>query len=528
MKRAQIRRKDELGQVFTPTNIASLMAKLLLGYEPQKVIDPSVGSGALLKAVTKVDNHQEILGLDIDPEWIAFLKEDGYNVELKDFFDFSEKVNGIIMNPPYIRHEKLSDKKNTSLNKEVLLSKLSNPSIPSQANLYVYFIYKALLSLEKNGVLVAIMPNTWLTSAFGSKLQELILNKYTVNTIINFNENIFKGYDVDVSIFVIQNCVSKKSYINVYDIQGDISETDIENIINDETSQNITVHRVLQQEIGIYGWYKYRENIVFLMRNLISLKMIFTITRGITTNSNSFFIRDIDDVVANDYSEFFLPLLNKARDVRGYSIEKEEINKVLFSTNIGKHELPQEVKKIVDEYESTLLNTENPKTLFDRMSRKPNNWFNIRAHLHSGIVFNYIIRDEVRFLFNDAVAVPKDNFYLMIPFESLNVPLYIAILNSSFTRYFLEISGRSYGTGLLKIQKYELEELPILDWKVLSLEDLDCLVHYGELLISNGESEILNKIDEVLSKYYLSESLSLNEFYVYLQNIITKRRRKNG
>ena len=95
--------------------------------------------------------------------------------------------------------------------------------------------------------------------------------------------------------------------------------------------------------------------------------------------------------------------------------------------------------------------------------------------------------------------------------------MFLAILNSSYTKYQLEFIGRSYGEGLLKIQKYELEEFHIINPFKIKEKDIDCLILLGKALsevLDDGE-EIIDQIDLILEKYvgggYKEKERELNE-----------------
>ena len=116
----------------------------------------------------------------------------------------------------------------------------------------------------------------------------------------------------------------------------------------------------------------------------------------------------------------------------------------------------------------------------------------------------------------------------ILTFEEKELELvYLAILNSSFSKYFIENCGRSYGSGLLKVQKYELEELPVLNYRNLTREDFKSLLSMAKSLISSETQDsflyIISKIDSVLEKYYLVEGENLQEFYAQLSNQIRGR-----
>lgn len=528
MEKMEIRIKDELGQIFTPSIISKLMAKLLLVSNPKNVLDPAVGAGALLKAVSDIDEGIPQMGFDIDSDWIEKLSSSGFKVLIKNFFDYEDQVDGIIMNPPYIRQEKLIENNNFGLDKQKLRDKLSDFNLSSQSNLYLYFFGKALLSLEENGVLVTIMPNTWLSSAYGKGIQNEILAEYTIEKIVHFDNNVFKDIDVDVSIFVIINSKPQKNKIKIFDVSSDLKDLDIDFIMNNSSNANVKLHEVLQKDIEIFGWFKYRETIDFAANNFVALSKELDVSRGTTTNSNVFFILEKNLPLVKNNENFFKPILNKALEVNGLTVDKSSLEKMIFSTNLSKSELPADVVAYIKQYEDMVLNKELPKTMFKKIVNKPNSWFTLSTNTDESIVLNYYIRNDVRFILNRSDVVIKDNFYKMVPKEKSRFKYYLGVLNSSFTKYFLEVSGRSYGSGLLKIQKFELDTVPIVPFEEIAEQDRKVVENLiTKILDDSVKIEItLSKIDKILAKYYLRDEEDLEKFYQFYKT--TKEKRKGG
>lgn len=163
-----IKLKKELGQVFTPENIANLMASFFHDGVYFDILDPAAGTGVLLDACTRVlGDGPNLCAVEIDNDLLPILSEKGYKTIHQDFFDFEKMVDAVIMNPPYIRQELLSSENS----KPQLNEKISFKKISARANLYLYFLIKGLDVLKPGGRLVAIIPNTWLSSDFGISVQ---------------------------------------------------------------------------------------------------------------------------------------------------------------------------------------------------------------------------------------------------------------------------------------------------------------------------------------------------------------------
>ena len=121
--------KKELGQVFTKKEQVEEMISLIenTGF----ILEPSAGNGAFYNFLPK----ERTIGIEIDKD----VAPEG--VEIKDFFTENRKFDTIIGNPPYL------------MNKEIPTEtkKLLPNVLNSQANLYMFFIWRCLDLLEDNG-----------------------------------------------------------------------------------------------------------------------------------------------------------------------------------------------------------------------------------------------------------------------------------------------------------------------------------------------------------------------------------------
>ncbi|MCE2070458.1 HsdM family class I SAM-dependent methyltransferase [Streptococcus thermophilus] len=510
------RRKKELGQVFTPENIASLMVSFFENKKCEEILDPSAGLGALLDACKKrlKNNDVNLIAVEIDKELVPTLNSKGFETHCMDFFDYDGKVDGIIMNPPYIRHELLF----SSNIKENIKNKILFKGISSRANLYLYFLIKALESLNSNGRLVVIIPNTWLDSEYGLTVQQHILKNYSLLEVINFENNIFQDVDVDVSIFVIDNAKPMvKSTTNFYYF-GNLETKQVESLDQAEITKTI-----YQSEILKVGWTFYKNKIPFKYDIFSELSKFSKINRGISTNYNQFFIRDKDDSFVRRFPEYFKQIVNKQTEIKNFRVDIQNLNKVIFTIPNELQKLPKEIQDEVISVEKNILKEKKPKTLYSRIITKKD-WFSLKVSQKESLIFNYIIRSDVRFILNDTPAVVKDNFY-QLSFANRELEyLYLAILNSSFSRYFIENNGRSYGSGLLKIQKYELANLLVINYKVINVDDYNNLIKLSKELLNEFIDEKIHSIDKILSKYYLKNGeKGLEDFYKQLDVLIKGR-----
>lgn len=137
--------KRELGQVFTKKEQVKDMISLI--ENKGTILEPSAGDGAFFNSLPK----ERTIGIEID-KTVAPV-----GVEVKDFFTEKRKFNTIIGNPPYLMNREIPES----------TRKLLPKVLSSQANLYMFFMWRCLDLLDDNGELIFIVPRDFikLTSA---------------------------------------------------------------------------------------------------------------------------------------------------------------------------------------------------------------------------------------------------------------------------------------------------------------------------------------------------------------------------
>lgn len=113
----------DLGQVFTNKTVAEYMVSMFELGKDALILDPCFGAGAFLTA-GMLQGFTNIEGYEIDEELYEKVKKQFSQFKLynKDFLKVSNtrKYDGIIMNPPYIRQEKIDDLEKLGITKNKL------------------------------------------------------------------------------------------------------------------------------------------------------------------------------------------------------------------------------------------------------------------------------------------------------------------------------------------------------------------------------------------------------------------------
>lgn len=499
-------KKKKLGQVYTPPKIAKLMAELLMKHNPTKVVEPCFGEGAFLKELDKYE--AKVIGIEVDRE--SFTKTNSKYPRMKllnmDFFDYIDNVDGIIINPPYIEQRLLTGENNPDcLNKEVIRQKTEADkyNIASTSNLYIYFILKCFQLLEENGVLIAVIPNTWMSSFFGISFKKFLLENFEIKKIIEFDRDIFDNAIVESCIVEL---IKKKSKNNIVSF-----------IKLNENLEEVEELKIRQEELLSDENWKFHNN-NFNNPFLCTLKDVSSIRRGLSVDSNDFFIKNTASIKDKD-SPYLKQIICSPKEIEGYSTSNLNKKNYLLAVNANKEELTSDIKNYIENYEKEVLSgkIKGFKVIKRKIEKNPSDWYKVKFKKSSLLLFSYFIRRNKKFIINLDRIIARGNFYEIEPHQEINPYLLLSLLNSSYLKYQLEFIGRSYGDGLLKIQKYELEKLPIVNPSKINIEDIDKLITLGVNLSSGlkDENTIIDEIDLILEKYvgggYKEKERKINE-----------------
>ncbi len=245
----------------------------------------------------------------------------------------------------------------------------------------------------------------------------------------------------------------------------------------------------------------YKDNIEYqdLSGSCIKFDKIFKIKRGITTGYNDAFI---NPSVKNE--ESLKKIISTPKQILGYSTNNSKYDSILIVDD-------EEVcSKYLLKVKNKILKDGKPKTLYNKINSNKK-WYQIKTFNCTGIIFNYFIRNDIRFIYNKSFEIVRDNFYIINC--NLDEKLAFALLNNYYVYYQLEKIGKKYGNGLLKIQKYDFNDLNIVDPLKIVNDDKEKLIELSENIINGKEKNGIDKISIILSKYMNIKFEKIIEIY---------------
>lgn len=500
---------ENLGQVFTSAILAKFMISLLSDTLKQNssILDPCIGPNTFFKAMTENFSNCNLKGIEIDINLITeeikkFYVSPNRSLINGSFFDlpFSEKFDLIIQNPPYVRQELLADGANSKENIRYNVSSILS-TIPSQSNLYIYFLLKSILHLKDGGVMVAVIYDSWLYSSFGKFLKESFLKLGHLDSIYHFKKSAFDDVEIGATVIKFVKDKNHKKSISYYPL-NDLND------LRTYNGLNANCLKLKQQELLTYSFNN--DSIINFKSSLFKeLKTIVSqpIQRGTSAVVNSHFIFS-----KNELPEL-KPIVKDVSQIKTYTVNQE--NAYILAVNGS---ISNETKQYLESVKNEIIKAPAQKFIaVKRAIETKSDWYKINLKATGNFIFNYYLRNNIDFIYNPNKFLSSDNFYILN--IKNNELANFSILNSSFTRLNTLSNSRSQGNGLRKIQLYEFKEVEVIDINKLSEKNIKKLELLGKELMNvsryeNGQKQIIEQIDLLLIDEYNiinSSSITIDE-----------------
>ncbi|MEL4895373.1 HsdM family class I SAM-dependent methyltransferase [Crocosphaera sp. Alani8] len=451
--------RKKYGQFFTPSLVASIMAKWVIENQPKTILDPAFGLGIFYEEISKLnlENKWHFTTYEIDKNILNYLDNFQNNNNLTIFNQdyLASDINyydAIICNPPYMRFQKFINRHNILPKIEKQIGK----KLVGYSNIASIFLIKALQQLNLNGRLAFILPFEFFNTGYGKEIKKTLLEKYLLKQIIIFanEKDIFPDATTTICILLCENNQTKQD-VKITNIN---SNQEIQNIsnISDYYHHKLTNYQLPDNE-------KWTPIILSLISHttipegFCKLSDYGTFKRGIATGANNFFA------------------LNKTK------IEQLQINDNNISLCITKSNL---VKKAIFTDDDLQLLIEQDKTIYC-LDIKDNNdtavinyiklgeekaynqryltknrqpWYKLEKREPAPILFGVFNRGRIKVIRNLTTAINftcYHGFHPNLLGNNLIDKLFIYLI-SDLGQEIIKMNKRSYGNNLDKFEPGDL------------------------------------------------------------------------
>jgi len=325
------------GVFYTPPALAAWMARRALPEatpEPPRVLDPACGAGALLVAARQRLQalHPDLAprelasclhGVDLDPDGVEQARRavgPGVRIHLADALldPVGEGYDVVLGNPPYVRQERLGDRKEHLRRRYATFSGTSD--------LYVCFFERGLQLLRPGGRLVFLVSNKWLRVTYGAALRELLAREAWLEEVVDLGHApVFGTTDAFPSLVVLRRPEEGEGPDTVA-VRPPVPGV--------HDPERLPVHRVARRRLGRAPWCLEPEAVQQALEKLtdrgtpLGQVLPGPPRRGVLTGLNAAFVVDRatrDALVAADpRSAEVLRRVARGRDLSRWSVSPPE------------------------------------------------------------------------------------------------------------------------------------------------------------------------------------------------------------
>lgn len=552
--------RRNLGQFYTPPEIASLLSSWTIRDKEDRVLDPCCGTGVITRSAyerlvdlgaTRAEADENLRAFDVN-EFSATTaaytfaidsESNNHPISVENFFnvrpdlrDGSEsvsipQVDATVGNPPYVRHEELGDSGSVRSH----LSYLGRGSVPpyssdgdkalsERTDLYCYFLTHATEFLVNGGRLGWIIPTKWMVSEYGKAVRQFIYDHYKVHAVVSIDETVFDDALVDTVLlflerevnpdqreettttFVSLNKIPDCDDIHRFVKMDAITSDELVRIETSEGERTVSVH---QHELSrlpdgdIYYYLNAPPSYIALREHpeTTPLSSLGNLTYGKKTGANDIFL--LTDEEQSEWGierDVLYPAVKSIRDVDGLHHTKSDSERWLLS--IPSSELSPSVRgiKAVDEagfqQAASYLQSVSEHPDVGNESLDNERWFDL-GYCPSAPVCIPLAMDVNRSVIQmDEDIIPVNRFALFEP-TNASAEEMLAILNSNTVKMCLESRGRVTGGGAINFAVSDLADMQVPDPRLFS-DESRLILKEKFAKLKQGDKTARQEIDQVI------------------------------
>lgn len=455
--------------------------------ELAKILAESLGSSKKAEHIAAWDPFDPQVSSDFfDPHWMFGRSlADGFNI--------------IIQNPPYISHEKFSDK-----TKAVLRSfRCWEPF----ADIYCYFIERAHQLLHEGGISCSITSNSFLRADYGGPLRTFLAANTRVRAVLSIDKSqVFENAIVNVAVMLSTKLGRPTPSGQFIAGSGEWAGSSFSDYVDSNTHLSKLDHLLRRV------WSLSTEHEFHLLHQIESGNPTLEergakIRLGLATGANEAFLvtkSQCDEFIRKDprCSELLKPVI-RGRDVDRYSITQPNQFLILSKNGVN---LPKKYPVLAGHLEGF-------GDKFKRRGAQGEHWWNLRAcSFYDDFEIDRVVWIELtlepRFAVCPAGVYMLNTAYFLLPPTGYSAHVLVALLNASVSGFYMKHSAQTSGMGVTRWFKEHVAEIPIPNLSQANQTVLDSLAKCRMQSESGAAGFLEDLIDACVMECYFREHMA--------------------
>lgn len=510
-KNTDFAHRKKYAQFFTPEPISEFMAKWVLNNPSAgtSILEPALGLGIFSRSLLKINANINIISYDIDEKILTAAKSNfkstNLNISIKheDYITspFHKKYDGIICNPPYLKFHDYNNAEYISLINNEL-----NLQLTGFTNLYALFLLKSIFQLKDGGRLAYLIPSEFLNSDYGVQVKQSLIDNNCLKhiVIIDFQKCAFDDALTTACILLCE----KTSVIN----SVKFSKIDDINQLDSALTNFKTVNvKCLNPTLKWKQFYSETKSSKY--NHLVPFSTFAKVSRGIATGANKYFTFNISKKATYGIpTKCLKPCICHSTDIKKIIFTKNDFAELLQKgKNIYIFDgCADKTNQFTKDYILLGLEMEINKR-FLTASRNP--WYAIENRVPSPIWVSVFSRNGLKFIRNKANVYNLTTFHCIYNTSDIDTDIIFAYLITDMAKEIFLDNSRQYGNGLTKFEPNDLNKGNIIDFNILSQEELNFIksIYHQIELNESCTKQYISILDKFFrTKYSLENTNELS------------------
>lgn len=522
INKVSIEHRKKYAQFFTPELISDFMASWVVGSRKEKldILEPAFGLGVFCRSLYKLNPQIRVVGYDIDKTIYEYANQSfatpGYNVSINNenyiTASWTEKYDGIICNPPYL---KFHDYDNSTLI-PIVNSKL-HTRLNGFTNIYTLFLLKSIYQMKEGARMAYIIPSEFLNSDYGVEVKRTLIQSGVLKhvIIVNFTQCAFDDTLTTACILLCEKDANSDA-IHFSNISN------VEELCSSLTECKTYASHQLNPEVKWKLYYE--DNKSSQYKKLVPFSTFAKVSRGIATGANDYFTFKASKIdLYNIPKSTFRRCICHAADVKNQIFTEGDFeslvndNKTVFLFNGRTDENEPHVKKYISLGEE---NGVDKKYL--TASRTP--WYALENRPPSPIWVSVFNRNGLRFVRNKAEVYNLTTFHCIYNTGVIDTDILFAYLVTNVAKEIFLDNSRQYGNGLVKFEPNDLNKGNVVDLRELTIEEKAFILRASNALhlYDSLNTQTISVLDDFFRAKYTSGVTNLTSYSDRLERIVAK------
>jgi hypothetical protein len=472
--------KKRLGAYYTPDRAARILAEWAVQSPSDQVLEPSFGRCGFLQAV--VDQLEEgihnVHGFDLNPAafkgpYEALVRDNGAHNHFHqgDFLEATpvdlegRKFNVVIGNPPYVSYHNMEEEQRKAA---VQAIRGSDFSLDRKASLWAYFVLHALSFLAEGGRVAWVLPGSFFHADYSSTITDVVTGHFEKAVALQLGERIFRSEGAEEhSVILLADGWNTESPCEDLRVGYVPSLEDLELTIQNWEDGDWR-GKDYNSRIGVAFMGPRVTNAVRRVEDACTVRRLGDVVEdvkiGIVTGDNRFFVIDHSEAEEHELEDRdWKYIFAKSKVSDGISVTQQDFEDACQSDERcllvdGKGEVSEQLEKYFDqksedEIESNVTFGKREDWRLPDDGNEPDAFFTYMQSLGPRLILNQAGVNST----NTIHRVYFGNGIDGIERKALAVSLL-----STFSRLSAEVEGRTYGSGVLKLEIGETRQLQFI------------------------------------------------------------------